>query len=492
MPLCDYVREARSVHYDIGTILLAYIKRIFLPWISTFYLLLCHPAQRSLVPTVTLDQATVVGIPGGVVNSFLGIPFAKPPTGSLRFNLPVPNDPYTGTIQATAFGPSCPQQALQIPLPSILPSAVTQLVDSITDFTFEVVEPASEDCLSLNVFVPASATPSSKLPVVVWIFGGGFETGSSSTYPGGIIVSRSIALGKPIIYVSINYRLSALGFLASQEVKDAKIGNLGLQDQRQAFRWVQKYISQFGGDPSKVTIWGESAGAISVALHMVANGGNNEGLFRAAFMESGSPAPSKDITAGQANYDALVSAVGCNGASDTLACLRTVDFQKLQIAMDNSANLFGSQSLNLAWGPSVDGVFITAAPQKLVQTGTVAKVPFVTGDCDDEGTIFSLSLLNIITDTDFVNYMTSNYFPTANTSVQTQMSTLWPADVTQGSPFNTGLLNAITPQFKRLAAIQGDLAFQAPRRFFLQQRSSVQNTWSFLNKRLKLTPVVGT
>ncbi|KAF4576963.1 hypothetical protein EYR36_004947 [Pleurotus pulmonarius] len=401
--------------------------------------------------SVTLDSATFTGTTSGRVTKFLGIPYAQPPTGDRRFRLPEPIPPYTGTVRATAFGPACPQQSARLPLPDGLASDV---VDLIVNTAYKAVFPDSEDCLSINVVVPTSATPTSKLPVAVWIFGGGFELGSPSLYDGGLIVERSIQLGEPVIYVSMNYRVSAFGFLASQEVKDAGVGNLGLQDQREALRWIQKYISSFGGDPTKVTIWGESAGAISAALHMVANNGNHEGLFRGAFMQSGSPIPVGDISHGQTYYDAI--------------------------------------SLSLAWIPRADGVFLTDNPQKLVQAGKVANVPFVTGDCDDEGTLFSLANLNVTTTSQVRTYIKTFFMPQSTNAELDQMLNHYPLDLTQGSPFGTGILNALSPQFKRLAAFQGDAVFQAPRRFFLEQRSGKQNTWAFLSKRFKIAPFLGS
>ncbi|KAG5654307.1 hypothetical protein H0H81_004726 [Sphagnurus paluster] len=380
--------------------------------------------------------------------------------GDLRFRLPQPIPAYTTNFAATSFGYSCPQQAISLPIVSGL---VEEAVDFIVNSIYGAIFPDSEDCLTLNVVKPASATATSKLPVVVWIFGGGFELGGTSLYDGGIIVDRSVVLGSPVIYVSMNYRVTGFGFLGGKEVKAAGVGNLGLQDQREALRWIQKYIGAFGGDPTKVTIWGESAGAISVGLHMVANNGNAEGLFRGGFMQSGSPIPVGDITNGQKYYDALVSQTGCSGSS-----------------------------LNLAWIPRADGIFLTDTPQKLVQQGKVANIPFVTGDCDDEGTLFSLSTLNITTEAQLKNYIQNTFLPGITSAEVDQLAKLYPDSLIEGSPFDTGLLNVLSPQFKRIAAFQGDGVFQAPRRFFLQQRSGKQNAWAFLSKRLKGIPILGS
>ncbi|ETW78802.1 Esterase/lipase/thioesterase [Heterobasidion irregulare TC 32-1] len=447
------------------------------------------PTARATGPTVKLDNGTFVGTTSGSVSKFLGIPFAQSPTGDLRFRLPKTIDPYTGTQTVSAFGPACPQQEITLPINNAL---AQDAIDFIVNELYSVVSPSSEDCLTLNVVKPASATASSKLPVVVWIFGGGFEIGGTSIYDGGSIVQKSIDLGEPVVYVSMNYRVSAFGFLASEEVKNAGIGNLGLQDQREALRWIQKYIGAFGGDPTKVTIWGESAGAISVALHMITNGGDTEGLFRGAFMQSGSPIPVGDISNGQKYYDALVDETGCSGTADTLQCLRAAPYGTLKSAVDKSPMIFAYQSLNLAWLPRVDGTFLTDTPFNLVQQGSVANIPFITGDCDDEGTLFSLSNTNVTTDADVKDYISSIYLSTASSADVDHLLDLYTDDITKGSPYSTGILNAITPQFKRLAALQGDVVFQAPRRFFLKNRADKQNAWSFLSKRLKLLPVLGS
>ncbi|KAK7688542.1 hypothetical protein QCA50_008080 [Cerrena zonata] len=156
-------------------------------------------------PTVHLDDATLHGTFDGVANRFLGIPFAKPPTGNLRFRLPVPNSPYSGNISLTQFGNSCPQQLTNITIPDTLPRNVSDTISNLTGRIFSPM-PGSEDCLYLNVFAPPQATPRSSLPVVAWIPGGGFEIGTASTFNGTAIIERSLQLGEPVIYISINYR----------------------------------------------------------------------------------------------------------------------------------------------------------------------------------------------------------------------------------------------------------------------------------------------
>ncbi|THV04430.1 alpha/beta-hydrolase [Dendrothele bispora CBS 962.96] len=435
-------------------------------------------------PSVTLDSATVIGTTLSGVDKFLGIPFAESPTGNNRFRPPVPIPAYNTSFNATAMGSACPQQVIDLPLPPGIPA---DTVDFIVNTAFGLVFPDDEDCLTINVVRPAGTTSGVKLPVVAWIFGGGFEIGSPQMYDGATIVSRSVQLGQPVIYVSMNYRGTAFGFLASQEVKDAGVGNLGLQDQREALRWIQKYIGAFGGDPTK------SAGAISVSLQMLANGGDTEGLFRAAFMQSGSPAPVGDITNGQPYYDALVQQTGCSGSADTLQCLREVPYSTLKNAVDASPSIVSYQSLKLAWLPRADGVFLTDHPQRLVQQGKVAKIPIISvGDCDDEGTLFSFSTLNVTTDAQVRDYIKTVFLPSISDSDLDALLTAYPQDITQGSPFDTSIFNAISPQFKRFASLQGDAIFQAPRRFFFENLDGKQPIWAFLSKRLKVVPILGS
>ncbi|TFY53116.1 hypothetical protein EVG20_g10257 [Dentipellis fragilis] len=431
-------------------------------------------------PVVKLDNGSFTGRTSGDVNLFLGIPFARPPVGNLRFSLPVPHEPYTGTYDATAYGSVCPQQDSNISFPALPPETLA----AVAGISLGLTTPENEDCLTVNVITPANVSSKAALPVLVYIYGGAFEVGATAThlFDGSVLVNSSVALGEPIIFVSMNYRLNAFGFLASKEVKDAGVGNLGLQDQREALRWVQKYIHAFGGDRSRVTIYGISAGSISVALQMVTNGGNTEGLFHAGFMESGTTLPVGDISHGQRYYDALVEGTGCSDSRDTLECLRHVPYDQLKPLVDQSPSYGSYQSVNLAWLPCVDGVFLKDTPTNLVSQG----------DADDEGTFFCLFNTNITTDEETRAYFQQNYFPSATEGEINRLLELYPSDPAQGSPFDTGDANAFTPQFKRLAAFTGDLTFHTQRRSFLQQRSGKQPIWSYLSKRNKQLPVLGS
>ncbi|KAJ7623882.1 carotenoid ester lipase precursor [Mycena polygramma] len=424
-------------------------------------------------PIVALDYGVFQGAIDGNISTFRGVPFAQP---AIRFSLPQAPTLLDGVQNATAFGLACPQQAETPPFP----------------FPPLTVPPMSEDCLTLNVFVPNSATPASKLPVLVWIFGGGFEIGEASDTDVGPLVERSIVNGEPVIVVTPNYRLSAYGFLAGKEVGDAGISNLGLRDQIFALEWVHSHIEAFGGDPTRVVLGGASAGAISSAILLMSNKRfDPSALIRGAFLVSGSPITTGSLADGQADYDGLVSVNNCTDAQDTLDCLRRVPFAAFKGTVDKTRNALSYSSLENTWRPRVDGDVVARNPLVSVAKGLYAKLPILSGDCDDEGTQFSFVNDNITTDDEFVSYINSNYLSKATPDQIAELALLYPDDPAQGSPFDTGLANQLTPQFKRLAAFQGDYFFTGTRRFFLQHASRTQNIWSWLSKRGKSTPYLG-
>ncbi|OCH86430.1 carotenoid ester lipase precursor [Obba rivulosa] len=447
---------------------------------------LASTASTHETPSVVLDKGTFIGIRINSTNAFLGIPYAQPPVGNLRFRQAVAPEPYIGTHYATNFGDVCPQDIA--PLTQNASAAVfLEPFEMLWDETFPVVQAnSSEDCLSINVYTPVGTQPGANLPVVVWLHIGAFLWGGSPATDGEVIVERSIENTQPVIYVSLNFRLNAFGFLPGQEAKDAGITNLGLRDQRQALRWVQKYIHQFGGDHTRVTLWGGNAGSISAAFQMLNNNGDSEGLFSGAWMSGGFPLPLNNYSQLQGTYELLVNQTTCQDSSDTLECLRQLPYETLFNAMLNVPpdQRFGR------WQVVLDDDFIADQPETLLKQGRVARVPFVISDVEDEGTQTALNLTFITTDEDVANYLTVDGLPGLPQEQVDQILALYPSDPAAGSPFGTGDLYAIYPQYKRMAAIIGDLEFHAQRRFFLNETSHRQPAWSYLSKEFKL-PVIG-
>ena len=195
-------------------------------------------------------------------------------------------------------------------------------------------------------------------------------------------------------------------------------------------------------------------------------------------MESGAQNSLGPMSAGQPTFDFVTKTVGCT-TGDKLACLRKVPYAALTNAIALTPGLFAYQSLNLAWLPRVDGDFFEENPQVLVQKGKYSKIPIINGNCDDEGTFFSLVQSNITTDAQAVEYFNKNYYPKATPAEIAQIAQLYPSTPSAGSPYDTGDRNTLTPQFKRIASFSGDLVFQAARRRFMSVASATQNSWSY-------------
>lgn len=308
-----------------------------------FHLFLATPVyslQKRDVRATLADGTTVVGYDAEGLSTFQGIPYAQPPVGNLRLRPPQPLTTPLGTVDATQDAKACPQLVVNLNSSSLLESVAGRLVN--TPFGQNTLLGASEDCLTLNVIKPPNTAPGDKLPVIYWIFGGGFELGWSSLFNGSSFVIDSIAMGKPVVWVAVNYRVGGFGLMPGKELLAEGSTNLALRDQRlgtllglhhldlhtaddiPGLEWVADNIAQFGGDPDQVTIFGESAGSISVHLQMTLNGGDNtykgKPLFRGAIMDSGSVIPYARVDAPQAQqvYDSVVRSAGCEGSADTL------------------------------------------------------------------------------------------------------------------------------------------------------------------------------
>jgi len=456
-------------------------------------LLLVHAA---LGPQIKLPNGDVVsGVYSALdTESYMGIPYAIPPVNELRFKPPKPFNKSLDGFRAEAHGYSCTQMNIAADFQkSILGSILNYVTQSKFFNTFI---PQSEDCLTLNVHRKRGLNSSELLPVMFWIYGGAFEFGGSNTYIPSNLLAQGERQGQNFIYVSINYRLGAFGFLGGLEIKSEGSSNAGFLDQRIAMKWVADNIASFGGDPTKITIFGESAGAMSVAHHMVAYNGNNtykgKPLFRAAIMQSGSllSAESVDASYPQLIFDAVADAAGCNNADDKLKCLRKVPYEKMISANNAVPGAATYSSLKMSYIPRPDGTTFSDLPFKMILDGKYTKIPYIIGDMNDEGTIFSLRNLNVSTEDEMMQYL-KYLFPKLSSSKIDELLRLYPQNATQGSPYGTGTSNPLTLQYKRLSSIIGDLFFQAPRRIMLSLISDVPR-YTYLSKELSGIPIFGT
>jgi len=304
----------------------------------------------------------VVSADAREVHAFLGIPYAESTAGDNRWRAPIPKATASGVIQATEFGPGCPQELN----PPYTP------------------DETSEDCLSLNIWRPADLDAVALLPVMVWIYGGSFHTGGSSM---PIYDGAWLAATENVLVVSFNYRLGVLGFLAGiHELK----GNYGLKDQQLVLQWVHDNIINFGGDPDQVTLFGESAGAMAVGLHSLSIPSSN-GLFRAGIMQSNPfGIPYKTVAEAATEAAILEAKLGCSG--NDIDCLRAVSADAIVKEQgDTAIQLLSLMGLHLAgflvWSPVIDGTFVVENPTVSAEAGEL-KVPTILGTTHDEGILF--------------------------------------------------------------------------------------------------------
>ena len=323
-------------------------------------------AAEPLPTTVHTQSGPVRGL-GTDVIVFKGIPYAAPPTGDRRWRPPVLPEPWTEVRDATQFGPQCLQPANFVPRGRLsLPPIAT---------------PSSEDCLTLNVWTPAKST-SQRLPVMVWLHGGGFVVGSGAwpQYDGERLARRGV------VVVTLNYRLGPFGFFAhpalSRESDRRVSGNYGLLDQIAALRWVRENITAFGGNPANVTLFGQSAGARSTGYLMVSP--LAQGLFHRAIMESGpSIGPTPRLRAPSYGFPAAETQ-GESVAPD-LARLRAMSAEQVLIQLPTAPTL----SAGTHYYPVIDGYVIPDDPGVLVGTTSQARVPLLIGHTADEGLFFA-------------------------------------------------------------------------------------------------------
>lgn len=313
---------------------------------------------------------------GGHVRTFLGIPYAKPPIGALRFRPPQAADKWDKTLEASSFPNSC----YQLPDKMFPGFRGAEMWNPNT--------PISEDCLYLNVWSPnvnrSQPQPQPLAPVMVWIYGGGFISGTSSLpmYNG-----RFLSQSENVVVVSMNYRLGAFGFLALPGHNSIR-GNAGLMDQQLALRWVAENIAAFGGDPSKVTLFGESAGSASVGYQLLSPGSKD--LFQRAVMQSGSPnAPWARVSQETAWHRSktLVQVLGCplSPNAQMEACLQLA---KAKDIATKQFELPGASHVSFPFAAVVDGSFLTRSIEEMWNSNDLPKKEVLLGINQDEGTYF--------------------------------------------------------------------------------------------------------
>ncbi len=300
-------------------------------------------------PIVTLD-GPVEGFVKGGITQFLGIPYAKPPVGDLRWRPPQPVAKWESVRKADKFGPTCAQ--------------VTTLGP------FAGPANSNEDCLYLNVFTQDT---KAKLPVLVWIHGGGYVDGESNDYDATKLVTQ----GK-LVVVTLNYRLNLFGFLAhpALDVERHAFGNYGIMDTQAALRWVQGNIASFGGDPGNITLGGQSAGAGAAAANLVSPGA--KGLFQRAIFQSGGYSPFARRSTSEDRGEKFAAAAGC-ATGDIAKCLRALPAAKI-IALSGTPSANGP-FIN---GPLVDGRIILQQEIDAFRSGEFNKMPIMIGTTKDE------------------------------------------------------------------------------------------------------------
>ncbi|KAK8732251.1 hypothetical protein OTU49_006995, partial [Cherax quadricarinatus] len=328
--------------------------------------------QEAVLPVVNTEEGRISGLKehslnGAVVYAYRSIPFAQPPVGDLRLKAPVASLRWDGVRDGSSAPPHCLQP------------------DFMTMLTATKELHGSEDCLYLNVFTPSEPGSSRRdLPVMVFIHGGAFFCGSASEFGPNALLNHDMVL------VVIQYRLGVLGFLSTED--DTIPGNFGLLDQVLALQWVQRNIHHFGGDPQKVTIFGESAGAASVSYHLLSP--KSRGLYSQAIMQSGSAL--NPWAHGKSRRDLALHVgrtVGCGKLEDShdlLGCLQQANAEKLTSILSDFIVFHWFPLVSM--GPRVDGDFLVEEPAKTLKEGRQNNVPIISGVTTDEAAMFSIEI----------------------------------------------------------------------------------------------------
>ncbi len=353
-------------------------------------------AEKKLSAVVETKEGPVQGFIVNGVTEFLGIPYAEPTVGDLRWRPPKDHAPWSNVLKATEFAPTC--------------ALITTLG------VFSGPQNNNEDCLYLNVFTP-DPNPSARLPVIVWIHGGGNVDGETPGYDGSKLASQ----GKTVV-VTMEYRLNLMGFLAHPALDNEGhlFGNYGILDQQAVLKWVERNIARFGGDKDNVTVGGQSAGAVDTGIHMLSP--LAAGLFHRGICQSFCQAftlPTKE--AAEATGVAFAEAAGCGSGTgpEVAQCLRNLPAAKVE----ELAGTASTQGKFISGRGLVDGQIIPDQPLTLFANGRFNHVPLINGNTTDE-TNFGLAITEYFSNTDnalrtpptaeqYLNYVNTTYAPPA-------------------------------------------------------------------------------
>jgi len=321
-------------------------------------------AEQTPSCLVATASGNVQGLLRGGTCTYLGVPYAAPPVGNLRWRPPQPRAPWAPATLNTTAATVCAQSGAGV---GGAPSG-------------------TEDCLTLNIWTPAGAASGSQLPVIVWLHTGNFSAANANQ---PATDGQRFAAERGAIIVAPNYRLGVFGFLAhaALTMEDAGYpasGNYGFADQRAALRWVRDHIASFGGNPANVTLAGQSAGGVSTSLHLVSPA--SRGLFHRAIMQSGQ-ASTRWRSAAEAEMqgDAFAAAVGCTNPQTVLACMRSASQDQVLRALPRGSQQFSEEPGLVLWGPVVDGLEVPDQPRELYRRGLFSRIPIIIGAVGDEG-----------------------------------------------------------------------------------------------------------
>ncbi|KAA8914218.1 hypothetical protein TRICI_002975 [Trichomonascus ciferrii] len=379
------------------------------------------------------------------VSHWLGIRYAAPPLGELRFQ--EPQDPLQedGVQPANKHGLAC--------------LAVED--DPNNNET-------SEDCLFMDVYAPADATEESNYPVYVFLQGGGFAQNSNVNLNGTGLIK---AADDKMVVVTFNYRVGMFGFLSGPVVQERASLNNGLKDQRKALEWVQRHIKKFGGNPGHVVIGGASAGGASVTLHLSAYGGRDDGYFVGAAAESQSFATMLTVEESEFMYNNLVIRTGCVDEDDTFQCLQNLNASYLQ-SHDKVTPFPGGQEAPLyMYGPTIDGDLIPDYTVKLFEEGKFIRVPTIFGDDSNEGTMFAPKNTSSYAEGDV---FIQNQFTTVTPKQLGVINKLYPQDPSQTFP-DSG------PFWRQVSTAYGEIRYICPGVYLsdFYNKHGVNDVWNY-------------